>query len=167
MGQGLLPFTMTCQNSILTLPLLFFTCLRSFTRGISPSTRRLTFRDTNLIGFATNLYDAVIVKTIRAGQPIPSSPFLHSDKELTSLRYTIEKCLFGANRRVIEQAKEWEMNFMAVSDLNGRTVDLSLTWLIFRVLVEACSGVKNPPHRSLSLSSKGQLLQVHTSVRES
>jgi len=84
----------------------------------------LTFRDTDLLGFATDLYDAVIVRLMRMGQPIPSTPFLQADKNLASLRYTIEKCLFGADRMVIAQAKKWGMKFVAVSDLNGRTVDL-------------------------------------------
>lgn len=90
-----------------------------------PVSRYLTSRDTDLLGFATDLYDSVIVRMMRMGQPIPSTPFLQADKSLAPLRYTIEKCLFGANRNVIAQAKKWGMNFMAVSDLNGRTVNPS------------------------------------------
>ena len=115
-----------------------------------------------MLGFATDLYDAVIVRMIRMGQPIPSTPFLHADKSLDALRYTIEKCLFGADRKVVAQAKKWGMNFTAVSDLNGRTVLLPICTLVdsFRDHVEAYSGVRNPPRHSLLLSSREQLLQV-------
>jgi hypothetical protein len=75
------------------------------------------------------------------GQPIPSTPFLHGDKSLDALRYTIEKCLFGADRKVVAQAKKWGMNFTAVSDLNGRTVppmtrSLILLGTMWRLVLE-------------------------------
>ena len=59
---------------------------------------------------------------IREGHPIPTSPFLERGSAYDSLRYTIARCLFAADKRVISQAKIWRLNFMAVSALNGRTV---------------------------------------------
>jgi hypothetical protein len=64
----------------------------------------------------------VLVKIMREGYPLPKTPFLESNPALHDLRFTLEKCLFGADRRVAAQAKKWGMNFMAVSDLNGRNV---------------------------------------------
>lgn len=85
-------------------------------------TRVLICRDTELLGFATDLYDSAIIKMIREGKPIPLTPFLSRGSQLDSLRYTIVKCLFGADKRVVSQAETWGLKFMAVSDLNGSTV---------------------------------------------
>jgi hypothetical protein len=83
---------------------------------------RLTYRDTDLLRFATGLYDNVLIRMIREGDRIPTNPFLKGDPVMGTLRTTIEKCLFGANRRVVEQANDWGMKFMAVSELNGSSV---------------------------------------------
>jgi hypothetical protein len=75
-----------------------------------------------LLQMATGMYNAVLIRKIRETQKVPTAPFLKNDLSMQPLRITIEKCLFGANRRVVEQAVQWGMNFMAVSDLNGSTV---------------------------------------------
>jgi hypothetical protein len=59
---------------------------------------------------------------IRKGHPLPSAPFLHRGSELESLRFTIVRCLFGADKEVLFQAEIWGLSFMAVSGLNGREV---------------------------------------------
>jgi hypothetical protein len=79
-------------------------------------------RNADLLGFASDLYDSVIIKMIRQGKPIPKDPFLGRGPRNEALRYTIVKCLFGADRKIVKQAKDWGLNFMAVSDLNGRKV---------------------------------------------
>lgn len=76
----------------------------------------------DLLQMATEMYDAVLTRKIRQTQKVPTTPFLKNDLSMQPLRITIEKCLFGANRRVVEQAAKWGMNFMAVSNLNGSTV---------------------------------------------
>jgi hypothetical protein len=59
---------------------------------------------------------------MREGHPLPTKLFVQSNPELEPLRYTIEKCLFGADDKVAAQCKKWGLNFQAVSDLNGRRV---------------------------------------------
>lgn len=76
----------------------------------------------DLLQMASGLYDSVLIRKIREKQKVPTTPFLKSDISMQPLRITIEKCLFGSNRRVVEQASKWGMKFMAVSDLNGSTV---------------------------------------------
>jgi hypothetical protein len=63
-----------------------------------------------------------VIKVIRETGQIPAGPFLTRDPQFHALRYTIVKCLFGADRKIVAQAKAWDLKFMAVSDLNGQTV---------------------------------------------
>jgi hypothetical protein len=76
----------------------------------------------DLLQMASGMYDAVLIRKIRETQKVPTTPFLKNDLSMQPLRITIEKCLLGANRRVVEQATKWGMKFMAVSGLNGSTV---------------------------------------------
>ena len=100
---------------------------------------------------------------IRRGFPIPNTPFLLQEPGLAALRYTIIKCLFGADKKIIAQAKKWGLNFMAVSDLNGCKVILFtiVEILNLRDLVRDYSGTRNHRHRSSSQSSKEQRQPVH------
>jgi hypothetical protein len=96
------------------------------------------------------------------GRRIPSGPFLLRDPRYESLKDTIVKCLFGADKRPIDQAQQWGLKFMAVSDLNGSNVTSSqLHQSDVRVHVEDYFGVKRHPCRSLSPFSKELLLPVH------
>ena len=79
----------------------------------------LICRDTDLLGFASDLYDAVVIKMIQDGHQIPAVPFLHRPG-MDALKFVILKCLLGADRPVIAKAKLWGLKFIAVSDLNGR-----------------------------------------------
>jgi hypothetical protein len=93
---------------------------------------------------------------IRETGQIPAGPFLTRDPQFHALRYTIVKCLFGADRRVVAQAKAWDLKFMAVSDLNGQTVlPLRGGLLMGRDLVGGCFGVRSREHRLLWLVSRG------------
>ena len=99
---------------------------------------------------------------IRETGQIPAGPFLTRDPQFHSLRYTIVKCLFGADRKVVSQAKAWDLKFMAVSDLNGQTVvpPPVLELLRERDPVGDCFGVRRLAHRSLWLVLRGLLPQV-------
>jgi len=79
----------------------------------------LISRDTDLLAFAANIYDAAVSKIIVQGRRVPSAPFLLHDPRFDALKNTVVKCLFGADKRPIDQAKQWGLKFMAVSDLNG------------------------------------------------
>jgi hypothetical protein len=114
-----------------------------------------------LLRFATGLYDNVLIRMIREGHRIPTNPFLTGTPGMESLRTTIEKCLFGANRRVVEQANNWGMKFMAVSDLNGSSVCRLIFRSDIRVLVVVYSGMKRQKHHSLWPSSKGPVPLVN------
>jgi len=60
------------------------------------------------------------------GRRVPSGPFLLRDPRYGALKNTVVKCLFGADKRLIDQAQQWGLKFMAVSDLNGNKVMSSL-----------------------------------------
>jgi len=76
-------------------------------------------RDTDLLGFAGNIYDAAVSRMIVEGRHVPSSPFLLHDPRYEALKNTVVKCLFGADKKLVDQAAKWGLKFMAVSDLNG------------------------------------------------
>jgi hypothetical protein len=78
-------------------------------------------RNTDLLGFATDLYDSVVIQMIREGRPIPSTPFLQS-RDFQPLKNIIAQCLFAADRRIYAHAAFWGLKFMSVSDLNGKNV---------------------------------------------
>jgi len=82
-------------------------------------------RDTDLLGFAGSLYDAAVSKMIVEGGHVPSSPFLLNDPRYETLKNTIVRCLFGADKKLVDQAEKWGLKFMAVSDLNGCKVRVS------------------------------------------
>ena len=79
-------------------------------------------RDTELLGFAANMYNAAVSKRIAQGHRVPSSPFLLHNPNYEDLKHTIVKCLFGADKKLVDQAAKWGLEFMAVSDLNGNKV---------------------------------------------
>lgn len=93
---------------------------------------------------------------IRETGQMPAGPFLTRDPQFHALRYTIVKCLFGADRKIVAQAKAWDLKFMAVSDLNGQTVTtIVFPGLTRRGPVAGCFGVKSRDHRLLWLVSRG------------
>ena len=106
-----------------------FVALRNPRPHLSPQTPSLTVpfhvltsvSDTGLLAYATDLYDSAVIKMIRDTGRTPPGPFLARDPRFQALKYTIVKCLFGADRRVVAQAKLWDMKFMSVSNLNGQT----------------------------------------------
>ena len=95
------------------------------------------------------------------GRHVPSSPFLLHDPRYEALKNTVVKCLFGADKKLVDQAAKWGLKFMAVSDLNGCKVSqYTLHKSNVRDLVEDYSGVKKLLCRSLLLFSKELLLLV-------
>ena len=91
-------------------------------KGAAVYKRFWGFRDTDLLDFASEIYDSAIIDMVRSGKSIPSSPMLSDDPQFGALRFAIIKCLLGADRKIASLAKMWNMKFMAVTDLNGRNV---------------------------------------------
>jgi hypothetical protein len=100
------------------------------------------------------------------GHHVPPGPFLLRDPHYEALKNTIVKCLFGADKRLADQAQQWGLKFMAVSDLNGNKVmSRQLHQSDVRDRVEDYFGVKRHRCRSSSPFSKEQLPPVHTPPR--
>ena len=58
-------------------------------------------RNTDLLGFANDLYDSALIKMIRKGHSLPSTPFLQRGSQNESLRFTIVRCSFRADRKAM------------------------------------------------------------------
>ena len=151
-----LPYLMSTSH------LLYSRCLLSSTSGVRPFLLNSCFSDTDLLAFAASIYDAAVAKMVVQGRHIPPGPFLLRDPRYEALKNTIVKCLFGADKRLVDQAQQWGLKFMTVSDLNGNKVmSRQLHQSDVRDRVEDYFGVKRHRCRSSSPFSKERLPPVH------